>query len=354
MLSLRKKLGLEIEHKLQNILIKEHPLRQLFWESTLRCNVSCRHCGSDCKKLPDKPDMPLEDFLPVLDNIAAHTDPHKVFVIISGGEPLVRDDLERCGQEIYKRGFPWGMVTNALYLTKERFDALVDAGMHSMTVSIDGLKENHNWMRRHKDSFDRCSEALDILANQTSVIYDVVTCVNTRNYDDLPALKEFLISKNVPGWRIFTIIPVGRAANDPEMQISPEQLRGLMQFIKANRKEGRLHTSYSCEGFLGELETEVRDHFYFCQAGVMVASVLIDGSISACGSIRANYHQGNIYQDDFWEVWQNKFQPYRDRSWMRKDECKDCKYFRYCRGNGMHLRDSEGKLLLCDLKKLKS
>lgn len=354
MLSLRKKLGLEIEHKLQNSLIKEHPLRQLFWESTLRCNVSCRHCGSDCKKLPDKPDMPLEDFLPVLDNIAAHTDPHKVFVIISGGEPLVRDDLERCGQEIYKRGFPWGMVTNALYLTKERFDALVNAGMHSMTVSIDGLKENHNWMRRHKDSFDRCSEALDILANQTSVIYDVVTCVNARNYDDLPALKEFLISKNVPGWRIFTIIPVGRAANDPEMQISPEQLRGLMQFIKANRKEGRLHTSYSCEGFLGELETEVRDYFYFCQAGVMVASVLIDGSISACGSIRANYHQGNIYQDDFWEVWQNKFQPYRDRSWMRKDECKDCKYFRYCRGNGMHLRDSEGKLLLCDLKKLKS
>ena len=158
MLSLRKKLGLEIEHKLQNILIKEHPLRQLFWESTLRCNVSCRHCGSDCKKLPDKPDMPLEDFLPVLDNIAAHTDPHKVFVIISGGEPLVRDDLERCGHEIYKRGFPWGMVTNALYLTKECFDALVDAGMHSMTVSIDGLKESHNWMRRHKDSFDRCSE----------------------------------------------------------------------------------------------------------------------------------------------------------------------------------------------------
>ena len=235
MLSLRKKLGLEIEHKLQNILIKEHPLRQLFWESTLRCNVSCRHCGSDCKKLPDKPDMPLEDFLPVLDNIAAHTDPHKVFVIISGGEPLVRDDLERCGHEIYKRGFPWGMVTNALYLTKERFDALVDAGMHSMTVSIDGLKESHNWMRRHKDSFDRCSEALDILANQTSVIYDVVTCVNTRNYDDLPALKEFLISKNVPGWRIFTIIPVGRAANDPEMQISPEQLRGLMPKPTAKR-----------------------------------------------------------------------------------------------------------------------
>ena len=138
MLSLRKKLGLELERRIQDQLIEEHPLRQLFWESTLRCNLHCRHCGSDCKSVVGQQDMPLDDFLPVLDNIAAHTDPHQVFVIISGGEPLVRDDLERCGEEIYRRGFPWGMVTNGLYLTQERFDALVKAGLHSLTVSIDG------------------------------------------------------------------------------------------------------------------------------------------------------------------------------------------------------------------------
>ena len=42
-LSLRKKLGLEIERKFHNDLIKEHPLYQLFWECTLRCNLHCRH-----------------------------------------------------------------------------------------------------------------------------------------------------------------------------------------------------------------------------------------------------------------------------------------------------------------------
>ena len=50
-LSLRQRLGLEIFRKLENEKIKEHPLNQLFWECTLRCNLHCRHCGSDCKKI---------------------------------------------------------------------------------------------------------------------------------------------------------------------------------------------------------------------------------------------------------------------------------------------------------------
>ena len=80
--------------------------------------------------------------------------------------------------------------------------------------------------------------------------------------------------------------------------------------------------------------------------------MLVDGSISACTSIRSDYHQGNIYEDDFMDVWEHRFQPYRDRSWMRKDDCAGCKYWKWCEGNGMHLRDSDGKLMLCHLKRI--
>jgi radical SAM protein with 4Fe4S-binding SPASM domain len=110
---------------------------------------------------------------------------------------------------------------------------------------------------------------------------------------------------------------------------------------------------YGCEGFLGAYEGNVRDRFFACQAGITVGSVLVDGSISACASIRADYHQGNIYKDDFWQVWNNLFAPYRNREWMRKDECDDCKYFRYCKGGGMHLRDENGQLILCHLNKMR-
>ena len=125
-----------------------------------------------------------------------------------------------------------------------------------------------------------------------------------------------------------------------------------MEFIKATRKEGRIIASYGCEGFLGNYEGEVRDHFFFCNAGVSVAGVLSDGSISACTSIRSDYHQGNIYKDDFMEVWEKRFQPYRDHSWMKTGECADCKYWKYCRGNGMHLRDADGKLIVCHLRRI--
>ena len=114
-LTLRRKVALELNRHLNDKIKQEHSLRQLFWECTLRCNLNCRHCGSDCKKTSGTSDMPLADFLKVLDSITKKYDPHKVFVIISGGEPLMRQDLEECGLAIYKKGFPWGMVTNGYH-----------------------------------------------------------------------------------------------------------------------------------------------------------------------------------------------------------------------------------------------
>ena len=116
-----------------------------------------------------------------------------------------------------------------------------------------------------------------------------------------------------------------------------EELKQVLDFIRDTRKEGIIRASYGCEGFLGNYEGEVRNTPFFCSAGISVGSVLIDGSLSVPVAASAPTTIKEIYyQDDFWEIWQTKFQPYRDRSWMKKDECARCKYFRYCQGNGMH------------------
>lgn len=353
-LSVRRRLALEIHRKLESDLVKEHPLRQLFWECTLRCNISCKHCGSDCKKTSSLKDMPIKDFMKVIDSITPHVNPNQTFIIFTGGEPLMRTDLESCGLELYRRGFPWGIVTNGLHLTRKRLDSLLAAGMHTTAISLDGMKEDHNWMRGHPDCFDRATEAIRMMAGEEELTFDVVTCVNKRTYLRLEEMKEYLIGLGVKAWRLFTIFPVGRAAEHPEFQLSSEELRGVMEFIKRTRKEGRIKVGYACEGFLGNYEGDVRSHFYTCRAGITVGSVLADGSISACASIRSNFSQGNIYTDDFWEVWSNRFQKFRDRKWMRTDDCAGCSHFRYCKGNGMHLRDENGKLLFCHYKRLQN
>ena len=349
----RKKIGLELFRRLQKNNVKLHTLNTLFWECTLRCNLSCKHCGSDCHVSAEQPDMPTSDFFRVIDEITPHVNPNKTFIIFTGGEALLRRDLEACGLELYRRGFPWGIVSNGMALTRKRLDSLLASGMHAITISLDGFEEAHNWMRGHASSYKNALNAVQLLVNEKEIEWDIVTCVNGKNIAQLAEFRDFLISIGVKSWRVFTIFPVGRAAEYPEFQLSNEDFTALLNFICETRKEGKIHLSYGCEGFLGNYEMEVRDHFYTCRAGVSVGSVLADGGISACPSIRANFNQGNIYEDNFWDVWQNRFQPFRDRSWMKKDECADCKMFRYCEGNGMHLRDEEGKLLVCHYNRIK-
>ena len=108
--------------------------------------------------------MPAEDFLRVIDSITPHVDPHKVFVIFTGGEALLRDDLEEVGRELYRREYPWGLVTNGFLLDERRLESLMASGMHSITVSLDGFEEQHNWIRRHPQSFARATEAIRLLA----------------------------------------------------------------------------------------------------------------------------------------------------------------------------------------------
>lgn len=348
----RKRIALELFRRLRHNQAKIHELRTLFWECTLRCNANCRHCGSDCHVSAAVKDMPVADFLGVIDEITPYVNPHHLLVVMTGGEALVRKDIEVCGRELYRREFPWGIVSNGILMTRQRLDSLLASGLHTATISLDGFHDEHIWLRRNPAAFDGAVNAIRMLAKEEEIVWDVVTCVNQKNFDYLDRFRDFLIENGVTRWRLFTIFPLGRAAGEPELQLSNGQFTQMLDFIDDCRRGGKIRASYGCEGFLGNYEGLVRDNFFICNAGISTASVLSDGSISGCPSIRANFHQGNIYKDKFHEVWENGFEAYRNRDWARKGICADCKMFRYCEGNGMHLHDDDGNLLICHYRKI--
>lgn len=330
-----------------------HPLKQLFWECTLRCNMACRHCGSDCKAVSGVQEMPFQDFLPVLQSIRRHQPHMRTYVFTVGGEPLVRQDMVECGRRITEEGFIWGMVSNGKLIDGPMMRELSQAGLRSLAVDVDGTRTQHNWLRNDERSYDAVFDAIGHIRRAPGLLWDVITCVHQRNIHELPEIKRLLLEAGVRKWRCFTIFPMGRAQDDPELILTPEQYRHLMDFIQATRAEGRIDISYACEGYLGDYEGRVRRTHYLCSAGLTTASVLSDGDISGCLSIRAGYHQGNIYRDDFWQVWTERFLQYRDRTWMQQTApCADCQLFRYCEGNGMHLRRDDGTLMHCNYHKL--
>ena len=356
-IGLRRRAALEIFRFQRDRLIKEHPLKALFWECTLRCNLNCIHCGSDCKKGAADSDMPVSDFLRVAEEIRAAVNPNNVLIIFTGGEALLRDDIESCGLELYKMGFPWGIVTNGMLLDERRLNSLLESGLHTLTISLDGFETEHNTMRGDIRSFRNAERAVKLLCRPEvsgEIAWDVVTCVTPMNINHLYRFREYLISMGVKSWRLFTVFPVGRAAGDVRLKLEPHDFRKLMDFISQTRREGRIDCSYGCEGFLGGYEAEVRDNFYMCNAGITVSGILADGSIGACPSIRANLSQGSIYRDSFMDVWNNRYEKYRNREWAKKGICEKCTRFRYCMGNGMHLRDNDDNLLFCHLQRLSS
>lgn len=331
-----------------------HELNYLFWECTQRCNLNCQHCGSDCTASSLFKDMPFEDFLKAIEPLETKFKRNSILVVITGGEPLVRKDLADCGRQLRQHGFPWGIVSNGWAYDEARHKELMAAGLCSVTFSLDGLRETHDAFRKRQGSFDHALQAIDLVANEKKPFaYDIVTCVSPMNIGELDELKQLLVEHHVKAWRFFTIEPIGRAANDPNLQLNNEQFKQLMDFIVATRKEGKIDAKFSCEAYVGPYERKVRDWYYFCRAGITIGSVLVDGTISACPNIDRRFAQGNIYQDDFLDVWENRFQIFRDRSWMKKGICKDCKVYKNCLGGAMHLhrKDNEG-ILICHYRKL--
>ncbi len=337
----RKKVALKAHRSYVKAQSKIHTLDYFFWECTSLCNLACLHCGSDCKIIPNIKEMPAEDFLEIAQQVAEKYNPRKIMIVVTGGEPLLRKDLPMVGKELKKLGFPWGMVTNGYGLTQELFGELRNSGLRSVTISLDGLKDNHDWMRGKGGSFDRALNAIKILASEPNMTYDVVTCVNQRNFSELEEIKNLLIGIGVKSWRLFMIDPIGRAATNPELLLENNQFRELLDFIADNYKGGKIKTSYGCDGFLGEYETKVRDGFFFCKAGVSVGSVLSNGDIGACPNIHRGFVQGNIYKDSFIDVWENRYEIYRDRRKFKTGICENCKEWKNCRGDGMHLHEPD-------------
>ncbi len=344
-----RELAHPLYRKLETVV---HPLRYLFLEVTQRCNLACLHCGSDCGSVPRQEELSTQEWLAFFDALATRVDAKKLLLVLTGGEPLCHPDIDSLLAHLARHRFTFGIVTNGYDLTLARARQLAASGASTLTISLDGLQGAHDWLRGRAGAFTRALRAIEAAAATGFPFFDVVTCVNPRNLGELGAVSALLRGMGVRAWRLFSIFPRGRALGNRALLLSSAELRALFEFIAGERS--RLHSAdfdlqYGCEGYLPPaLDRSVRGEPYFCRAGISIGSVLADGSISACPNIARTLVQGNIRQDDLLDVWEHRFQPFRDRAWMQTGRCVGCDQFRRCAGNSLHLWDPEaGQTALC-------
>ena len=339
-----KKTNLDTLAQYQAKLCREPKLHQLFLELTLKCNEFCFHCGSGCSQdLPDG--LPLEKYKEILLEVKENFGTN-LLIAVTGGEPLLYKDFFELVNFIHELGFRWGMTSNATLITRDVAKKLHDAGMFSISISIDGLPETHDRYRGFPRGYELAMRGVNYLIEEHGADEIMITTVvNHENISELPALFEIFDKVDIDTWRLTGIEPIGRALEHPEMLLTPEDNRRMMEFIKEKREQ-KLPVTYSCTHFLGlDYEAEVRNWYFLCNAGIYVAGILENGDVTACLDIPRNEKtiQGNIYEESFTDIWKNKFQIYRTSLAERNEDCAKCDVKKWCRGGAYHSWDYENE-----------
>lgn len=333
-------------------------LTYLFFELTDACNLTCLHCGSNAGPC-NRTYLPLQAVLDVLESVANRYPPQDIMICLTGGEPLLHPDLIQIAARATALGFTCGMTTNATLIRPEQAQALADAGIRSVSVSLDGLHESHDWFRNSPGSFEKAVHGIRLLKTNTNgrIYTQITTVVHKRNLHELEAIFSLACELEVDSWMLINLEPIGRALDHPELLLDRVELLDLLSFIRQKRFYGdvSLDVTFGCSHYLTELfEREVRDWYYFCGAGTYIASVLCNGDIYPCLDIerRPELIQGNIYRDSLPDVWENKFQFFRaDRSELCY-QCKSCEERMFCRGDSAHTWDYNRQQPMLCLKTL--
>ena len=196
------------------------------WEITLACDLGCRHCGSRAGDARST-EMSTEACLAAVEEMK-ELGVREVTLI--GGEAYLREDWSQIARAITDAGMLCGITTGGQGFTQERVDEAVDAGIGSISVSIDGLERTHDAQRGKKGSFRMAREACERIA-RSPMRLATNTQINKLSMPELPALADLLVEMGSKAWQLQLTVPMGNAADRPDMLLQPYELLELFPLL---------------------------------------------------------------------------------------------------------------------------
>jgi pseudo-rSAM protein/SPASM domain protein len=327
------------------------------WNLTKQCNLYCSHCyaAADTETAPGE--LSTAEGKALLDDLAQFGVP---VVLFSGGEPLVRDDLEELVAYAADSGIRPVLSTNGTLLTEERAASLRDAGLKYAGVSVDGLPERNDAFRGQDGAFDAAVRGIENSLDaglKTGLRYTITEA----NAPDLPDVVDLLHEVGVDRFCFYHLDYGGRGADISDIDLSPADTREAVRTVcdltreyheRGEEIETLLVGNYADAGFLveyaaSELGAAQADRIHrYLEAnggdptGERIADVDYQGNVHLT-QFWQGYSLGNVRDRPFSELWTDEDNPLlaalRDRDDRLTGRCADCQYQSICRG-GSRLR----------------
>jgi radical SAM protein with 4Fe4S-binding SPASM domain len=308
------------------------------WEITLKCDLACRHCGSRAGQ-ERSGELSTEECFDLVRQMAELGVKE---VTLIGGEAYLRDDWTDIVREIARLGMSPTMTTGGRGITAERARLAKEAGIDSVSVSLDGLRATHDRLRGVNGSFDAAVNAMRHL-RAAGVAVSTNTQINRLSMPELPELLELLADAGGHSWQIQLTVPMGRAADEPDVLLQPYDLLELFPLLgslqeRARARGVRLWPGNNV-GYFGPYESVLRGgmprgHMASCGAGCSTLGIEADGSIKGCPSLPTDaWTGGNIRDASLRDIWERSapLRYIRDRTvddlW---GYCRTCYYAEAC------------------------
>lgn len=314
-----------------------------FWEITDACNLRCIHCEANAG-VRDPGELSTDQALAL---VRALADAGCRGVNLTGGEPLVRSDWRAIARELAAADIHVTIISNGLLIDEPCVADLVEAGVRSVGVSLDGLKPIHDAIRRApsrslRSRYDAAIDAIRLLV-ASPLKTAVITQVHQHNLDDLATIYELLVAAHVDQWQVQVAMPLGRLLEfQDEYLIRPADIQRLERQLAGYCDDGRLSIRVADNiGYYGRLEPRVRrtpagqpGFWTGCLAGIRVVGICSDGGVKGCPSQPRPFVVGNVKDTPFSQIWDDDSNFAYNTAW-REDQlvggCAKCEYRRVCR-----------------------
>ena len=276
------------------------PTRSLCVAVSYRCNLTCSHCSARSLEDRARPPMTLDQYAVLADQVERLGFFNIQF---TGGEPLLRTDLETIIARFHPRRNFILVSTNATLLDADRIKRLKDAGVDVLSVSLDSSDESvHDAFRGMRGAWGRTLHAvkLALRSGMKVSLSTVVTHQNVRSAD-LEALARLTRSLGC-GMQLNWACPVGAWAGNREARLSEEDMRELFAFLERHH-----HARTDFDG---------NYRHRGCPAVKEMMYLTVQGDFLPCAFIPISY--GNVTEEPLEVVRQRALQdPTYQRYWNR-------------------------------------
>jgi heme b synthase len=318
--------------------------RLVFWETTAACNLKCIHCRASAVDFRSPDDLSTAESFALLDSIASFAKP---VIVLSGGEPLVREDIFDIASHGNSLGLRMVLATNGTLVTPEIAQEIKNSGIQRISVSIDGATaDSHDRFRRQDGAFTASMVGIENI-KAAGIPFQINVSITRHNLDEIPAIVDMAIGLGAVAVHIFLLVPTGcgKEIAEDEM-ITPEQYEDVLGWFYDKSKDTAINLKATCAPHYFRIMRQKAEqesvkitpetHGFEamtkgCLAGTGVCFVSHRGAVFPCGYLPVE--AGNVRETKFQRIWDESqlFKDLRDES-LLVGKCGVCEFNRVCGG----------------------